>query len=146
MSSAFRTIAGAIVLILLTLLPACHKTEGDVDLPSDARNFIYKYFPLAYISSEEELPSGDFKVKVTNGPTLIFDSEGGWTQLLGNGETLPQMIAFDYFPSPLYDYVESLEQLNAIYSVSRDEQQYDVLLFQTRVLYDISTGRITETD
>lgn len=146
MSHPFRTLTGVIVLMLLTLLTACHKTEGDVDLPSDARNFIYKYFPLAYISSEEELPSGDFKVKITNGPTLIFDSEGGWTQLLGNGETLPEMIAFDYFPEPLYDYVDSLEQLNAIYSITRNERQYDVLLFQTRLIYDISTGRITETE
>lgn len=132
--------------LLLTSLSACHKTEGDVDLPTAARNFIYKYFPLDYISSKSELASGDYQVDITDGPTLIFDSEGKWIELRGNGGTLPQMIAFDYFPSPLYDYIESMEQLDGIYAVSRTEQAYEVLLFDTIVNYNVSTGKVTESD
>ncbi|MDE5971807.1 MAG: hypothetical protein K2G94_03575 [Muribaculaceae bacterium] len=82
---------------------------------------------------------------MTNGPTLTFDEDGSWTDLHGNGGTLPQIIAFDYFPAPLYDYIDSKEQINAIYAVARNELAYDVLLFATRLVYDIETGKVSET-
>lgn len=142
MTRTLRSIA--VALMALTALASCHETEGDADLPKEATDFISKYFPLSYVSSKEELPSGSFEVKMTRGATLIFDSEGSWTDLQGNGDVLPPMIAFDYFPSPLYDYIESKEQVDAIYSVSRTELIYDVLLFDTRLTYDIQTAKVTE--
>lgn len=139
-------VAAVISMLLFVALTACHTTEGDVSLPQEARDFIYKYFPLDYIHSKEELPSGDYQVEISDGPTLIFDSTGSWIDLRGNGSTLPQMIAFDYFPEALYDYIESLEQISSIYSVSRDARTYEVLLFDTRLTYTISTGKVTQTD
>ena len=137
-----RSVAGS--MIWLSALCACHVTDGDVSLPKKATDFIYRYFPSSYVSSKEETSPGVYVVKMTNGPTLTFDEEGAWTNLRGNGGTLPQIIAFDYFPAPLYDYIDSKEQLDDIYAVARNEYAYDVLLFATRLNYDIETGKVSE--
>ncbi len=135
---AFMAVAVAL------LVHSCHTTEGDVKLPSDARNFIYRYFPLNYVESKEKLPSGDFRVIFDSGPTVIFDPEGKWTSIDANGGTLPPIIAFDYFPSALYDYIESHGQTDGIYSVSRDAARYNVLLLDSRLTYIIATGKVIE--
>ncbi len=137
--------AVAALMIWLSALCACHSTDGDVSLPKKATDFIYRYFPSSYVNSKEETSPGVYVVKMTNGPTLTFDEDGSWTDLHGNGGTLPQIIAFDYFPAPLYDYIDSKEQINAIYAVARNELAYDVLLFATRLVYDIETGKVSET-
>lgn len=134
----------AMTAVGLSAMWSCHTTDGDVNLPQKATDFIYRYFPSSYVSSKEEPTVGVYVVKMTKGPTLTFDNEGSWTDLQGNGETLPEIIAFDYFPTPLYDYIESKEELKGIYAVTRNAFRYDVMLFATRLNYDIRTEKVTE--
>lgn len=131
-------------LAALMLLASCHSTVGDAQLPSAATRFIQKYFPATVVDSKEETSAGDFVVVMLNGPTLTFDNEGSWTRLNGNGSPLPQIIVFDYFPQPLYDYVESLEQTAGVYTVSRNFRYWDVLLHSAELRYDVNSQSVSE--
>lgn len=99
---------------------------------------------MSVIDSKEETSGGDFVVVMLNGPTLTFDQEGAWSQLNGNGVPLPPIIIFDYFPQPLYDYVESLEQTAGVYKVTRNFRYWDVLLLDTELRYDVNSQSVTE--
>lgn len=135
----------ACILCSAVVMAGCNGEKGvDGETPKSVSDFIYLYFPLDDVETTTRLQDGGWQVRIHNSATVTFDSSGSWTDINGNGNTLPAQLVFDEFPSTLYSYIESGENQNNVYSVSRNSNMCRVLLLDNVVIYSITTGKITE--
>jgi hypothetical protein len=83
-------------------------------------------------------------IRVKGGPSVTFAPSGRWASVVGYGSTLPQMFLFDQLPPELYEYIQKIDALGDVYSVIINRGLYTVDLIDTSVVYDMSTGAISQ--
>lgn len=136
-------------LAMILYLGSCATTstgeEGWGDSASEARisRFMSEYFPNRSYTSAGQSDS-TVVMRVSNGPSVSFDSTGHWVSMVGYGATLPQIFLFDQLPPNLYEYVQGLNATDKVYSVIVDHGLYTVDMRDTSVTYDNSTGTISQ--
>lgn len=153
-----NTILQLLVLpALLGFLAGCENNDVEEEgMPYALRQFADQYFQGRDISDYEKLSNGNYKFDISNGPTIVVSlstevTKPPMTNLAslisyqGNGETMPQTMAWNFFPPELYNYIDGLEDINKIYSMELKNGVYYVSLFDTDVQYDTVTGTIIET-
>ena len=81
-------------------------------------------------------------MKLKSDCAISFDSRYRWVTVNGYGSTLPQMFLFDQMPPSLYSYLQETDNVNEVYSVTRDTAVYTVNLQDNTITYDIDSGTI----
>lgn len=127
---------------LLIMLGACSNDAWE-DLPSKISSFVTQYFPNSAVKGYSATADGGHKVTISNGPTLIFNSDEEWIDIDGEGSKLPQVLMYDQLPPALYDYLQSTSQQADVYAVTRDKYFYKLTMLDTVITYTIATGDIT---
>lgn len=111
------------------------------DLPREIQSFISQYFAGQGVSSFSE-SGGTYTVNLDNSATLVFTPSLIWQSVDGNGNTIPRQFLFDQLPSTLYDYIETTDNLDEVFAVSRDAGVYLVTFHNYRVSYSTKTEEI----
>lgn len=141
-----RIMAMAITAALLCTLPsACDHSDLWNEVPGEISNFLNEYFPNSELVSVTHNSAG-YHIRIDNGPGLAFDTEYKWVDINGYGMPLPQVLLFDQLPPRLYDYLQETQQLNAVFSMSRDGTQYTLTLLSSTLTFDTATGELRGSD
>ena len=129
--------------IMLLALSGCTNHE-DVynDMPQDITKFVAQYYPNSAVESFTETDER-YRVVLDDGPTIVFDKTCSWEMLNGNGSVVVQNFLFNELPPEMYEYLQSTDNLNEVFSVSRDKSDYTVVLLNSTLTYNISTGKIS---
>lgn len=128
----------------IIVLGACSSNVWD-EVPSPIASFIEQYYPGSGVSSYNQTDSG-YRVKISNGATLVFDSDYSWVSIDGNGVRLPEVLVYNQLPPALYNYLQGIEQQTSVYRMSRDAHYYKLTMENTVITYDIATGKVTYPD
>lgn len=143
MISGLRLAAMSIMAIVLCSLPiSCDHSELWDEVPGEISEFINQYYPNSELVSVSH-NGNNYHIRIDNGPGLSFDSDYRWVDINGYGMPLPQVLLFDQLPPRLYDYLQETEQLNAVFSMSRDGDKYSLTLLSSTLRFDASTGKLT---
>lgn len=134
-----------IISICALLAAACQSSDLFKELPAPISKFVSQYWPNPAIASYSEPSSGEYEVVITNGPTLKFDSNYDWTEINGNGMTLPEVLLYDRLPEKLYDYLSAGSELDNVFTLVRTPRTITVTLLNTTVTYDIESQKITQS-
>lgn len=135
----------AVSAILSVFNVSCDHSDLWNEVPGEIGQFINTYYPNSVL--EAVTHSGDiYHVRIDDGPGLAFDSEYKWIDINGYGMPLPQVLLFDQLPPRLYEYLQGTEQLNAVFSMSRDDDVYTLTLLKSSLRFDVSTGKLTGSD
>lgn len=131
------------LIIFFATVFAVASCENDVwdDLPSPIANFFTTYFPGQEVSSYSTTDNGSV-ASVSGGVTVTFNKENSWTDVNGNGSTLPSIFLYDQLPPKLYNYLEETEATSGVYKVTRNSEKYHIELKDTYIDYTISSGDI----
>ncbi|MCH5319459.1 MAG: PepSY-like domain-containing protein [Paramuribaculum sp.] len=135
----------ALMLVVLTTLgfASCDDTY-DFDAPeSKIQTFVSQYYPGVAVDSQSTLPGGDIQVVLKGSATILFDSQGEWISVDGNGVVLPATMLYDQLPDKLYAYIEAMEDTDGVYRIFRNSTIYTVDFLDSSIQYTISTGDIT---
>lgn len=143
LKSLFYSLCAALTLISAA---ACSSSEAWDSLPTAISDFISQYYPGSNVSDFDTYSDGTYYVKITDGATLRFNSQMQWTEIDGNGVTLPEVLVYDQFPPELFAYLQSTSQQREVYAVKRDYKYYKLTMHDTVLTYDINTGKITYPD
>lgn len=125
----------------------------DDSIPFCITSCIDQYFQGRGMSDYEELPNGNYQFTVSHGPTLVidiisnneFNPDFNLISYNGNGETMPQNLAWNKLPADLYNYIDGLESINYIYQMKLAGNIIYITLTDTNIQYNTKTGKITET-
>lgn len=128
-------------IAVLFYLAGC-STDKYEHLPQEIQQFIDRYYPGLSVASYSE-SAGVFTVNLDNSATLVFNPDLRWTSIEGNGNTLPHQLLFDDFPTPLYDYIVTTDNLASVYAVSRLAGIYTVTFHDYTISYNIASEEIT---
>lgn len=140
--------------IISLLSTGCEDTNvTDDSIPFCITSCMDQYFQGRGMSSYEELPNGYYRFSVSKGPTLVIDiisnneynPDFNLISYVGNGEPMPQNLAYNKLPVDLYNYIDGLESLDQIYEMQLKNNIIYITLFDTDLQYDKTTGKITET-
>lgn len=135
-----RPVALPLLLLALLFAGACGDDAWN-DLPFSVFDFVNRYYPSTEVESyNRDKTTGAQTVKIRNGATLVFDSNNQWTEINGNGATLPAMMLYDQLPGPLYNYLEEMEAVEGVYAIWRTSSGYTVRLLDSDVVYDYEKG------
>ena len=97
-------------------------------LPQPAQQFISKYYDINSVShalvEDEFFSSKEYKVVLTDGTELEFDSKGNWTDIDGELKPVPEAI----IPDKIRQYVHKTFPNNKIVQISRSSRKYEVEL------------------
>ncbi|MBD5271253.1 MAG: hypothetical protein HDS40_03225 [Bacteroides sp.] len=126
---------------LVMVAGACSNDATD-DMPGAISSFLAHYFPGIKVKSYSDVNEIQ-TVQLSGGPTLRFDEDDQWTDIDGNGSYLPQVLMYDELPTQLYDYLQATEQQSDVTAVKRDRHYYKLIMLDTVITYEISTGEIT---
>ena len=136
-----------LMLVLLSgVLVSCSEDGVDLsDLPEQVSSFVSKYYPGVEVDRWVN-SSGKSTVYLRNSATIVFGNtaDKSWISIDGNGGTLPQMLVYDQTPTALYRYIEENNAVNGVYSMTRDSKEYKVVLLNSRVTYDIASGKVSQ--
>lgn len=136
-------LAGALALLIaLFSLPACNDSELWDELPAEVSEFINRYYPNCDLQSVNSGPNG-YHVRIEDGPGMTFGKDKQWTAIDGYGMPLLQVLLFDQLPPAVYEYLQGSDQLNSVFSMSRDKVRYTIALLNSDLYYDIETGELT---
>lgn len=136
----YRRLFMAFAALVFLSVTSCGDSELD-ELPSRIQNFITTYYPNASVESVSEISSG-YVARIRNGATLTFDSESNWVDINGNGELIPSVLLYDQLPTKLYEYLLTMEKLNGVYRLQRNDKEIIVTLHDTYLTYDRATETI----
>ncbi len=129
--------------IMALALGACSSNDEVYnDIPQDITKFMAQYYPNTKVESFTETDAS-YRVVLDDGPTMVFDKTCQWESLDGNGSVLVQNFLFNELPPELYEYLQSTDALNQVFSASRNSKIYTVTLLNQTLTYDIATGEIT---
>lgn len=131
-----------ILAMLLAALTSCQDSDNYKDLVDPVSSFVSQYWPNPDIESYTHPTADTYLVIIKNGPSITFDSNYKWTEIDGNGMTLPQVLLYDQLPSTLYRYLEETENTGAVFKLERTARQYSVTLLDSSLTYNTSTGEI----
>ena len=137
-----RVVASMIMLLVLCALPSCNHSELWDDLPAKITSFINQYYPNSELQSVSN-SCGRYHVRIDDGPGMTFDQDEQWLAVDGYGMPLPQVLLFDQLPPVVYSYLQETDQLNSVFSISRDHGKYTVTLLDSNLYYDTATGKLT---
>lgn len=131
----------ALAMILLSMPTACDHSDLWNELPGEVTDFINQYFPNSELQSVSTA-GGVYHVRIDDGPGLTFDSDKQWTDINGYGMPIPQVLLFDQLPPQLYSYLQETENLNSVFSISRDKDIYTLSLLDSTLTYNAKTGEM----
>lgn len=126
------------------LAGACHHAELWDEMPRQIASFINMYYPNSELQAFQSTDKG-YYVRIDDGPGMSFGTDYAWTSLDGYGMPLPQQFLFDQLPAPLYRYLVESENLNAVFSCSRDARTYTVQLTTSTLSYNTDTETLSGT-
>lgn len=129
------------VIFGIIMVGACSSSVWD-EVPAPITSFIEQYYPGSGVSSYDESDS-DYRVKITNGATLVFDSDYNWISIDGNGVRLPEVLVYNQLPPALYNYLQGIEQQTSVYRMSRDSHYCKLTMENTVITYEIATGKVS---
>ncbi len=135
-----NTLCLVALFALILMMGACNSNAWD-DLPSPIASFVNEYFPFGEVESYTETKTGSV-VQIKKGATLTFNKDYDWTDINGNGQTLPQNFLYDKLPPVLYDYIESIEHVGDVYRVSRSGDTISVEFNDSEIEYDETTQTV----
>lgn len=132
-----------IFIAMIAMFGACSSNSQIWDeMPAPISKFINRYFPNIAIDTYD--PSGNsYYVKLRGSDAMTFGRDFAWESIDGLGEKLPQILLFDQLPPAFYEYLQSIEATDGVYSVMRDARTYNVMLLSGSLTYNIETGNIT---
>lgn len=140
--TGMHAIMATIVAVTL-FFTACHSDDNDFNqLPQPIAEFVSTYYPGVGVESYSH-SADTYHVRVSSGPGMTFGADYAWEAIDGYGMPLPQVMLFDQLPPKLYAYLQDSEQLNSVFSMSRDSKTYTLTLLQSSLYYDIASGEIT---
>lgn len=137
-----RIITYITLCLSLLVIPAGCASDDREDVPGPVAQFLSKYFPLQAVT-QCSYDNDTYHVKLRNSTALTFDDRYHWISVNGYGDTLPEMLLFDELPPALYNYLQELSLTSQVYAVTRDSFLYHVMLLDSSVTYDISSGIVT---
>lgn len=132
------------VIFGIIMVGACSSSVWD-EVPAPITSFIEQYYPGSGVSSYDQSDT-DYRVKITNGATLVFDSDYNWISIDGNGVRLPGVLIYNQLPPALYNYLQGIEQQTSVYRMSRDSHYYKLTMENTVITYEIETGKVSYPD
>lgn len=133
----------AILSVLALALSACTNNEEMYsNMPSEITKFVAQYYPNTQVETFTDTDTS-YRVVLKDGPTILFDKTCLWEMLDGNGSVIVQNFLFNELPPELYEYLQSTDALNQVFTVSRDSKTYTVGLLDQILNYDIASGKIT---
>ncbi|MCM1164354.1 MAG: hypothetical protein NC339_08930 [Muribaculaceae bacterium] len=138
-----RHLYSLLAIMVISLCQGCTSSEAWDSLPTSIADFITQYYPGSNVTDYDKYDDDSYYVKINNGATLRFNSDLQWTEIDGNGVTIPEVLAYDQFPPELFAFLQSTSQQRDIYGVKRDRKFYKLTMLDTVLTYDIQTGRIT---
>lgn len=138
-----NSLTALLLLVIIIFMGACGEGNTYDELPSPIAKFVTQYFPFGEVNGYTVEENGSSIVQIRNGATLTFDSEYDWTDINGNGQTLPPTFLYDQLPPTVYDYIENAEFLNNVYRVTKNATGLRVEFHDTYIDYDDATGTIT---
>lgn len=136
-------------MAIITFTNSCTTTSpganswGDNGSWENITKFMSDYFPNQSYSMTDQNEDNCI-IRVKGGPSVTFAPSGRWASVVGYGSTLPQMFLFDQLPPELYEYIQKIDALGDVYSVIINRGLYTVDLIDTSVVYDMSTGAISQ--
>lgn len=128
------------VFLVFAATSSCSDNDFN-DLPREIQQFISQYFPGQGVSGFSE-SAGTYTVNLDNSASLVFNPSLVWTTVEGNGSPIPQQFLFDQFPSALYDYIVTTDNLGEVYAVTRNAGVYTVTFHDYIISYNTTTGDI----
>lgn len=135
-------LSALVVAMMLPMLNSCKHTELWDDVPGPIAEFINQYFPFSELNSVTHSASA-YHIRIDDGPGLTFGSDYAWEVIDGYGMPLPQVLLFDQLPPKMYQYLQETEQLNEVFSMSRDDASYTASLLNTTLTYKIADESLT---
>lgn len=133
-----------IILVLIgmpVLLSGCNSEEWD-SMPVEIQQFVSHYYPGSIIESYHDDSSG-YYVDIKDGASLVFSSPTSWRSVNGNGVVLPQVFIENEMPENLYRYLLEMEAVNGVYVATRDARVYRLNMFDSDLVYNIATGKVS---
>ena len=116
------------------MLTACDNDNNPWDnIPQNIAEFIEQYYPNFALESATDNDSG-YHIRLKNGPGMTFNADGSWTDINGYGMPIVQVFLFDQLPPKLYNYLQETQQLNAVFSITRDNDYYTLDLLEFAAL------------
>lgn len=126
------------VALFSQVASAEQRTISADELPAAAQNYIHTYFPdqtikQVVVNYNPALESATYKVDLTGGYELTFDTAGHWKELDGNTTPLPQAA----IPQRIWEYVEALTPKCSIQEIEAENEYYRVELSnETQLLFN----------
>lgn len=134
-----------LIIGLTSIQSACDHSELWDEVPGEIANFINDYFPNSELQSVSHT-GNTYHIRIDDGPGLTFDKDFNWTDINGYGIPIPQVLLFDQLPPQLYDYLQETEQLNSVFSISRDGDNYTLALLNSSLYFNAATGELRGSD
>lgn len=131
-----------VVAMLSTITFSCDHSELWSDVPGKITKFINQYYPNAELQSVSHTGT-TYHIRIDDGPGLTFDADYNWTDINGYGMPVPQVLLFDQLPPKLYNYLQGTQQLNAVFSISRDNNIYTVALLDSTLTFNADNEELT---
>lgn len=137
----YTIIIPILIAVAAWAMPGCSSTQWD-DVPQPITSFLDEYFPEQAVA-DYRYDGSTYHIKLRNSAALTFNEQYAWTSVNGYGNTLPEMFLFDQLPPALYAYLQELSLTDQVYSVTRDNIDYNVVLLDSSVRYNIDTSVVT---
>lgn len=130
-------------LFSVSLFTSCDNEDVLNTPDGKIQYFVSQYFPGIGIDSKSTLADGDIQVVLKKSATLLFDKNGSWISVDGNGVTLPAVMLYDQLPDILYNYIVESEDTEGVYRIFRNSEIYVVNFIDSSVQYEIASGKIS---
>lgn len=97
------------------------------ELPTAAQAFLSSNFPnqaISYAVKDIDFGETEFKVLLSGGTEIEFDSNGNWQEIDGNKNALPPTV----LPKSIAEYATQNYSGNAVIQIEKDTKGYEVEL------------------
>ncbi len=135
-----------IALFAVTTANASEKVISEKELPLKTREFIKTHFAddkISIATVESDIFDKDYKVILTSGTKLEFDSKGNWTEIECKGEnSVPEAI----IPKKISEYLKSNHKSNTVVKIERSKKRIEVELNNDIELTFNLNGELVEFD
>lgn len=148
MKEIYRTIRYILLAIILgvtgALATGCSSENEWDQVPQQIQEWLAKYFPGQCVSSVDH-SGGQWRLKLKNSCSLTFNDSLMWTNVNGNGGTLPAFFVSDALPPQFVEeYLQVTDNVDNVYAVTREKDIYTVVLQNYTVQYNEATGETTQ--
>lgn len=143
-----RKLLFAIVLLATGTLTAAaeEKVIDQSALPQSAQYFVETHYPedkISIATSERDLFDKDYKVILTSGVKLEFDSKGNWTEIeCKRNSAVPMAV----IPAKVAEYVQTRFPSNKIVKIEKSSKRIDVELDNDLELEFNKKGEMVKID